>query len=179
MMKSKARTRYLTVEEEGRLLAALPVGVKRDVCAFLFDTGARVNEALSLTWDDLRHHERMDRVTFFRTKSGRARTVPLTLRAQECLQRAKLEGRCRPFPVRYHAFYVAFCKARDAAGLGKDVVVHTVRHTFASRLVQRGMGVPKVSLALGHSSIVLTMRYSHLDPHALDGMTALLQEQAS
>jgi len=174
-MKSKGRTRYLTPEEETRLLAGLPDGVKRDAAMFLLDTGARVNEVLTLTWDDLAHHQALDRVTFYRTKNGRARTVPLTTRATDCLKRARAEGRHRPFPVRYHAFYIAFTKAKLAAGLGDDVVVHTTRHTLASRLVQRGFGIEKVQAWLGHSDISMTMRYSHLAPNALDGGVALLE----
>lgn len=174
-MKARSRTRYLTQDEETRLLAGLPEGVKRDAAMFLLDTAARVNEALGLEWEDLAHHPNLDRVSFFRTKNGKARTVPLTTRATDCLMRAKAEGRCRPFPVRYHAFYVAFTKAKKAAGLGKDVVVHTTRHTAASRLVQRGARLEKVQAFLGHGSIDQTMRYSHLAPDAIDGLTALLE----
>jgi len=69
MKRYAARTRYLSPEEEAQLLSALPAGIKRDAVAFLMDTGARVNEAPTLTWDDLKHHPKLDRVTFFRTKT--------------------------------------------------------------------------------------------------------------
>ncbi len=147
MRKARGRTRYLTPDEEARLLAGLPEGVKHDTAVFLLDTGARVNEALGLTWEDLVHHPALDRVTFFRTKSGRARTVPLTARAQQVLQQARTEGRHRPFPVRYHAFWVAFTKAKIAAGLsvGEPVVNVQVRPVAtasgSSRLATVGSSV--------------------------------------
>ena len=176
-MKSKGRTRYLTQDEESRLLAALPEGVKRDAAMFLLDTGARVNEALTLTWEDLAHHQDFARVTFYRTKNGRARTVPLTARAADCLRRARAEGRSRPFPVAYHAMWVAFDKARKAAALGgsEALVVHSLRHTCASRLVQRGAALHLVKDWLGHSSLDLTLRYSHLATDALNPLAGLLE----
>ena len=176
-MKARGRTRYLTAEEEVRLLCGLPVGVKRDAAMFLLDTGARVNEALGLTWDDLKHDPAFATVTFTRTKNGRARTVPLTARAADCLRRAQAEGRCRPFPVRYHAFYIAFAKARAVAGLlgGEALVVHSLRHTCASRLVQRGAPLDAVQDWLGHSSIDLTRRYAHVNAERLVQYAALLE----
>jgi integrase len=131
--------------------------------------------ALTLTWDDLRHHPSLDRVTFWRTKTRRPRTIPLTQRAQNILRQAQAEERSRPFPIRYHAFHFRFSRARDAAGLGRDVVVHSLRHTCASRLVQRGAPLQKVQEWLGHANISMTTRYSHLAPDALDGLTALLE----
>lgn len=45
------------------------------------------------------------------------------------------------------------------------VVFHTLRHTFASWLIQEGISIPVISQLLGHSSIKLTMRYAHLSPN--------------
>lgn len=50
----------------------------------------------------------------------------------------------------------------NRAGL-EDVNIHTMRHTFASRMVQHGMTIHEVSSLLGHSDITTTMRYAHLD----------------
>ena len=44
------------------------------------------------------------------------------------------------------------------------VVFHTLRHTFASWLIQKGVALEVVSTLLGHSSLQMTMRYAHLDP---------------
>src|SRR5437870_5925178 len=132
-MKPKGRTRFLIPAEEQRLLAAFTDPIKRDVAVFLADTGARVNEALKLTWKDLESNPALDAVTFWITKTKRPRTVPLTARAKACLVRAKEAGRPRPFPVRYSAMWDAFTAAKRKAGLiddgGEAVVIHTLRHT--------------------------------------------------
>ena len=178
-MKARGRTRYLTSDEESRLLAALPEGVKRDVAMFLADTGCRVNEALKLTWKDLESRPTLDAVTFWITKTKLPRTVPLTARARACLVRAKEQGRPRPFPVRYSAMWDAFTAAKRKAGLiddgGEAVVIHTLRHTAASRLVQRGATLFMVQAILGHSNPSMTARYSHLNVDALRGAMALLE----
>ena len=64
-------------------------------------------------------------------------------------------------PYRYHK---AFWKARDAAGLGKDVVFHTLRHSFISRLVMACVDLRTVQELAGHRDIKMTLRYSHLAP---------------
>jgi integrase len=57
-----------------------------------------------------------------------------------------------------------FERARDAAGLGKDVVFHSLRHTYISRLVMEGADIRTVQELAGHKTITMTMRYSHLAP---------------
>jgi site-specific recombinase XerD len=68
-------------------------------------------------------------------------------------------GTIKQATLNYH-----FNRAKALSGLtDKDLVVHSLRHTFASRLVKAGVNLAVVQKLLGHSSIVVTMRYSHLD----------------
>ena len=171
----QGRIRFLEYEEEKRLFAAIRA---RDedawrLSVFLVDTGCRLGEALGLIWNDLGD----DRVTFWLTKSGRSRTVPLTRRAR---QAAKVDrkGRKGPFSmltqVRYRTIWN---EAKAEVGLGKDsqVVPHILRHTCASRLVQGGIDIRRVQMWLGHQTLAMTMRYAHLATNDLDPCIPVLE----
>ena len=100
------------------------------------------------------------------TKNGDPRSNPMTKRLTEMLTILKGTGEVNRDsqvfgPYRYHK---AFWKARDAATLGKDVVFHTLRHTFISRLVMAGVDLRTVKKFAGHRDIKMTLRYSHLAP---------------
>lgn len=60
-----------------------------------------------------------------------------------------------------------YSEVRDKAGLGKKGSIHTLRHTFASPLVQAGVDLYSVSKLLGHTSIKTTEIYAHLAPKTL------------
>ena len=76
-----------------------------------------------------------------------------------------------PLQVRYLAR--TFTNARIRAGL-LDVRFHDLRHTFASRLVQRGIDLYKVQRLLGHKTGLMTQRYAHHCPESLrEGVRAL------
>ena len=70
------RIRFLEYGEEDRLFAAIKARCEDSyrLCMFLVDTGCRLGEALGLIWNDIQGH----RVSFWITKSGRSRTIPLT-----------------------------------------------------------------------------------------------------
>lgn len=191
------RYRWLTDDEEDRLLIHCPVHL-RDLCTFLIDTGARLSEATTLTWAnvDMKRHPR-PLVKFMDTKSGKPRSVPLTKRVEEMFRRLhanKPEREERVFLYRplgndrlrevkngtkvkpYRNPHGAWYKATADARLD-DLNLHDLRHTFASRLVMRGVPLLTVSKLLGHATIQMTMRYAHLAPDAFDAAIAALDGQ--
>lgn len=169
------RIRFLEYDEEERLFSL--IRARSEDCyrlsVFLVDTGARLGEAIGLTWNDLQH----DRATFWITKSGRSRTVPLTKRARQATRIAK-QGTTGPFEmisqVRYRAIWN---EAKAEAGLGADkqVVPHILRHTCASRLVRGGVDIRRVQMWLGHQTLQMTMRYAHLATNDLDACVQILE----
>jgi integrase len=169
------RIRFLEYDEEDRLFSA--IGMKddhyRDLCIFLVDTGARLGEGIGLRWNDI--HE--GRATFWITKSGKSRTVPLTTRALEAVQaqRGRADG---PFSdIDQQRFRSVWNSAKGQVGLANDpdVVPHVLRHTCASRLVRRGADIRRVQMWLGHQTLQMTMRYAHLASHDLDVCLPLLE----
>ena len=169
------RIRFLEIEEEERLFAEIRLRSEHywQLSVFLVDTGARLGEAIGLHWNDI--HD--GAVTFWLTKSGRSRTVPLTQRVRDVL---KSMGRTRSGPfagIKQYQFRQVWHEARADIGLAGDVelVPHSLRHTCASRLVRGGVDIRRVQMWLGHQTLQMTMRYSHLATHDLDVCVPILE----
>lgn len=129
---------------------------------FLANTGLRRQEAINLEWKDIRQ----GRVFILsseeaRTKSGKYRSVPLSAGAQEALGFRK--GHEHPFP-RVFAQSLSRMFSADAKKAGMQGSIHSLRHTFISTLVQRGIPLRVVQELAGHASITTTEKYSHLAP---------------
>jgi integrase len=183
------RLRFLDEEEEARLLHHAPLYLRR-LIIFLTGTGARRGEALNLTWGevDLAGNTRAA-VKFIETKNGSSRRVPLPNHVRDLLVTMRTEAGGNP-GKRDRVFTwlrrgggealayktdpgTSFKRARRDAGL-PDVTLHTMRHTYASRLVKRGVPIAHVSKLLGHAKIQMTMRYAHLAPEGLDNAVSVL-----
>ncbi|ATR21707.1 DNA integration/recombination/inversion protein [Roseomonas mucosa] len=170
------RVRWLTEAEEERLLAALlrhGWTAEARLTRFLIEEGCRIGEALSLVEG---HFEARKRVTFWKTKNGKPRTVPLTKRALEYLPPFSGDKEASVFGLTYYGFESRFHKARKEAGPGDDVVIHTLRHTSCSRKVRDGMLLLAVKDWHGHSSLAVTERYAHLAPHMLENELSRLEQ---
>ncbi len=177
------RIRFLDFDEEDRLFSAIRVKSEDAyrLCIFLVDSGCRLGEAIGLIWNDIQDH----RVTFWITKSGRSRTVPLTERAVQSIVLPPppdpIHRRPRgPFAMLDQArFRAIWNEAKLEVGLGTDdqVVPHVLRHTCASRLVQGGIDIRRVQMWLGHQTLQMTMRYAHLATSDLDRCVAVLERQ--
>jgi integrase len=182
----KSRTRYLSIEEERRLLSELdPMrearGLPRyehrsttlkgmmqdafDIVVLLLDTGARYGEITGLHWTqiDLPHRS----IRLWRSKVQNEGILFMTDRVFEVLARrsratnAEFVFTNKAGGQRTHSAG-SIRKALFRAGLS-DCTIHTLRHTHATRLIQNGMNIYEVKHVLGHSDIKTTMRYAHLE----------------
>jgi integrase len=180
------RDRRLSEDEEKLLLSKAPPHI-HDFIIFCIDTGARKGEAVGLLWKDVELGQG-DRgvVKFMDTKSKQPRGIPLTKRVHALLTE-KLKD--KPEDVEHVFVYQgkpagdpkkAFEQAvKDAAlflpeGHKDNVTPHVLRHTFASRLVMKGVPLYQVSKLMGHASMRMTERYAHLAPKALENAIAAL-----
>lgn len=178
------RERYLTGEEEGRLLEALRLyGERLEALGALgLDTGLRLSELLRLRWEDVREydvHVRSDGRTA-RTKNDRPRNVPLTTRAKEILSslRQGAPGHELVFDPkrsgrRRRQMLVCYTRALKVAGI-EGATFHTLRHTFATRLRAAGVHEFDIMALLGHSSIKVTQGYAHSVESKLREAVALM-----
>jgi integrase len=164
--------RYMDDEQMQRLMAVLETHENRSVCnvvLFLLSTGARCNEALSATWEQIDLANRVWRILATNSKSRKMRSVPLNDAALLALHRAGTNEGCvfvAPHGSRYVTISKSWERIREAAGL-PHLRLHDVRHQFASMLVNAGRTLYEVQQLLGHSDMKATERYAHLSKRTL------------
>jgi len=155
---SKGRVRYLSDDERVMLLAACKASDSRDLYPFVLfalTTGCRKGEAASLLWSNVDLARRW--AVFPTTKNGDARGVPLTPAVAELLrQRERTDERVFPVDIT-RAWHTAVA----AAGL-TNFRFHDVRHTTGSTLTMSGASAVEVATLLGHKTLAMVKRYSHL-----------------
>ena len=171
--ENNERDRWLTEDDECRLIKHCPAWLS-DIVVFALNTGLRQDELLSLQWSRV-SFERED-MLIDKTKSGKPRAVPLNQIVINILnQRSKAKIRTIKdlvFPTFSGTKILpsnlrrAFYEALRKAGI-ENFKFHDLRHTFATRLAQRGIDIYKIAKLLGHEDIRMTQRYSHHSPESL------------
>jgi len=177
---------YLTKPDFQKLLSVVRQAWLKDLIIVATCTGMRQGELLSLEWEDIRFDIRLIRITNksgFRTKTGKIRNVPMNdvvgLILRRRFQRYAATGSAvfsidsKPISSSYasHMFKAHVRKA----GLNPKLHFHSLRHTFATWLVQEGVSIYEVQKLLGHSSISVTQVYSHLAASELHGAVNKIQ----
>lgn len=163
--EDEGRIRWLTYEEEARLLELLHSYGAHDVayfCVFAVETGMRRSEILNLEPQDVQG----DWAHLWKTKTSNPRSVPLSPRAKDALEAVgiSLFQKLSIHRLRYY-----WDKAKADMGLDSDpwFVVHALRHTRATRMVQQGTNLLVIQKLLGHKTIVTTKRYAHVSDDVL------------
>lgn len=172
------RIRFLSADEEAAVVATLrawDLPLLAETVIVLVDTGLRVSELLSLKRDQL--DLKTGLLTIWATKTDHPRSVPMTRRVREIMEGRRTLPEL--FPIRYTHLQKHWQQVREHLGFADDphFVIHVLRHTCASRLVQRGVPLAVVKEWLGHSNIQTTMRYAHLCPTNLAQALAVLERE--
>jgi len=174
------KERILTIEEENRLLECAPPYLKSIlICAL--NTGMRKNEILTLKWENVDLDNNLLIIDVINNKSKKVKRIPINSKLRKILlsQRLKSGGNkfvflsskgehysCQDSLNR--AFHLALKKA-NIQGLR----FHDLRHTAATRMVEKGVNIVAVSKILGHSDIKITMRYAHPEDSLKDAVEKL------
>jgi integrase len=161
----QGRLRWLIQEEIAWLLNACGKSRNKELRAAVviaLNTGLRLSELLGLNWIYVDLSRGVVRLEI--TKSGRRREVPLNDDSYRALVSLTPKPEGRVFQTRF--IKTAYNNAVTAAKLD-DVNFHTLRHTFASWAVMRGVSLKELQELLGHASLAMTMRYAHLAPERL------------
>ncbi len=165
LKEPRQRLRFLERQEEARLLAKCAEPL-RTIVLLGTNCGLRLkSEALTLRWADVDVGRRTLTVAAAYAKSGISRTVSLNSVMLDALSRLPkrsefvfAKGTGKP----YHAIR-GFHAACQRAGL-TGVTPHTMRHSFATRLVENGVDLRTVQELGGWATLSLVQRYAHVSP---------------
>jgi integrase/recombinase XerD len=196
----KDRRRLPTVlsrEEVSRLINAAGTLFRRTLLMTLYGTGMRRSELAHLKVRDIDSQRMIIRVVA--GKGGKDRDLPLsptlleTLREYWRWRKPKLylfPTRTRGLPVEEpisdKTVWIACSEAAGRAGISKRVTPHTLRHSWATHLLEAGTDLRTIQVLLGHGDLETTAQYLHLSQrhlHAvsnpLDGLTLAGTESVS
>ncbi len=145
----------------------------RALLELLYGTGARISEAVGLDVDDL---DLTEGTVLLRGKGGKERIVPVGSFAREAVDGYLVRGRpelvsagkgtpalflnARGGRLSRQSAWAVLAKAADRAGVTKAVSPHTLRHSFATHLLDGGADVRVVQELLGHASVTTTQVYT-------------------
>ena len=159
----------LSADEVVRFLEAVPSLKARAALTTAYAAGLRASEAASLKIADIDSARMVIQVRH--GKGAKDRVVMLSpqlltiLRAYWRLARPDewlFPGRSPDKPIDAQVLHAACRSAAKAAGLVKRVSVHTLRHSFATHLLESGVDIRIIQVLLGHSNLSTTARYTHV-----------------
>lgn len=193
LTEGKGRTRILTIEEEDKLIAAAEQSSWPPMAMFLrlaLTTGARKSELRKLRWSDIDLGRRI--AVLPKTKNGEARTLPLVHSVRDAMTTAK---KVRPMASDYVFFDpkeptqpknidTIWKHVRQRAGLEADredsldrVVLHSTRHTAATKLIRGGANLIQAAAVTGHKTVGMLKKYTHLGADDVIALADRLLEQ--
>jgi len=177
---------FLSSEECDYLLRSTD-DLLHDMVLFALNTGLRFGELIAMSWSDINFKENVLTVSkaisrgyLGSTKSNKIRYIPLNREVLAMLEQrnktddlifANTEGKYLPQENCRRLLHSALKKI----GFRK-IGWHVFRHTFASRLAEKGISMRTIQELLGHSDTNTTMRYAHLSPLVLRDAVKMLEK---
>jgi integrase/recombinase XerD len=186
---SRPLPNFLSVDEIDRLLAQPDAGTAqgardRAMLELLYASGLRVSELVALPLSAIDPNAGVVRV---RGKGGKERVVPVGERARDRLSTYLSGARQRLLGVRRspdlfvtprggrmtrQGFWKLIARYARGAGISQRVYPHSLRHSFATHLLERGADLRAVQAMLGHADIATTQIYTHVDRARLKAVIA-------
>lgn len=172
----------LSRSEIVRLLEAARSTKARMMLMTCYATGVRLSELLNLKLEDI-HSERM----VVRVRQGKGLKDRYTLLSPRLLTELReywrkyrprewlFEGREYRRPLNLSSPQKAYQDAKLRAGITRGQGIHTLRHSFATHLLESGLDLPTIQRLLGHTSLSTTSRYLHVTSHHLRNVSSPLE----
>jgi integrase len=163
--ENNQRMRFLEEGEIKKLISSSCFHLK-PIIILALNTGMRKGEILGLKWVDVDFKRGI--IYLYDTKNGENREIPLNASAKKTLEEVRRHPDspyifCNKAGEAYGDIKKSWLTAVKNAGI-IDFHFHDLRHTFASHLVMAGVDLNTVRELLGHKSLEMTLRYSHLSP---------------
>jgi site-specific recombinase XerD len=191
-MGNESTPHFFTKEEIKKIFKELPEDWMRDIFRTLLYTGMRKGELMHFQWKDVDFERRLIHIRHQVIKGGKiiyktktkssARSIPMYEEVYEILQKQKKRGLNKDYVFvnsKGRAFrdddLYHYLKPR-LIRLGIKGSIHTFRHTYATLLIEAGVGLRELKELMGHSKIDTTMQYAHLYPHRLHEQVNRLKE---
>ncbi|MCL5030081.1 MAG: site-specific integrase [Bacteroidetes bacterium] len=201
--KQKAMPVFINSDQLSTIGDQIKNEVVRNVVVFAFYTGMRLDEIVNLRWKNVDVEKRIITVgdENFITKGRNQRFIPICEEAEKAIENLELRIQnenkniisirsqkynrdfvfCKSNGERFTGDYISkrFKLACKAAGFDNTIHFHSLRHSFASNLAQKGVSLYTIKELLGHSSISTTEIYSHLNVESLREAIKKLDETPS
>jgi len=168
--RQKKRPRVLSIQETCRLLSVVTNPKHRTLLTTVYGAGLRVSEVVRLK----PHHIESDRM-LIRVEQAKGRVDRYTILQDRLLEELKIywrlyrpgrewlfPGRDRSQPLSRATAQIIYNKARDKAGITRGRGIHTLRHAFATHMLEAGEDIDSIQRWMGHKSIVTTSGYLHV-----------------
>ncbi|MEQ1945536.1 site-specific integrase [Mesorhizobium sp. VNQ89] len=177
----------LSVEEAGRLLEAVPGLKYKAALGVAYGAGLRVSEVAHLKVDDVDSGRMLLRV-----EQGKGRKDRNAMLSPQLLELLRLwwregrrrgvmlphgwlfPGRSRTDPVSSRQLHRAVQEAAEVAGIRKRVSPHTLRHSFATHLLEQDVDIRVIQVLLGHSKLETTALYAKVSTRTIHAVTGPL-----
>lgn len=181
--KQKEKPAFITVAQLNSILKEIEVETLKDIVQYAFFTGSRRIEILNLRWRNLDFKKKTITIgdEDFETKTKSQRIIPMCDLIYATLWKRSKKGKlvsskpdgfvfakANGFPYHEDVPTKAFKRACRKANIDEKIHFHSLRHSFASFLVQNKVELYNVKELLGHSSITTTEIYAHLNLDALE-----------
>lgn len=159
----------LSTEEVRKLLSLIKIPRNRVCLATIYSCGLRLSEATNLNVSDI-DSERMV-IEVRNSKGGKDRYVPLSRRTLDLLRKYWIKSHSKSwlFPskikddhISHSAIQLCFRKVLRESGITKHATVHTLRHSYATHLLENGIDIRIIQGVLGHRNPKSTVIYTHL-----------------
>jgi integrase/recombinase XerD len=179
----------LSKDEVARLINASGNLFRRALLMTLYGTGMRRSEAACLKISDIDSQRMIIRVV--KGKGGKDRDLPLSPALLETLREywrwrkprlylfpSRHQHQAPEQPISDKTLWIACTDAAPRAGIRKRVTPHTLRHSWATHLLEDGTDLRTIQVLLGHEDLETTARYLHLSQHHLHAVSNPLESLA-